>query len=107
MFRCVEALGPDASECMCDREAVMAQSNPAEVLAGDRVHIVDLSDLSCPDGTCLLVIGNVVVYLDTNHLSGSYRARWPRRWSRRSGLSAPERVARDSPVRSGELDSIP
>lgn len=72
IFQCVEALGPDATECMRDREAVMAQSNPAGALAGDHVHVVDLTDLLCPDGTCLPVIGNVVVYLDTNHLTGSY-----------------------------------
>lgn len=70
MFACLERAG-DA--CGRDRLAVQAAENPSQELADDpRVWALDLTDYLCPDGRCRAAIGNVAVYLDDNHLTGSY-----------------------------------
>lgn len=71
MYRCAEENLAPWEDCVRDRSTVLASRNPAAPL-GDRAHIVDLSDYLCPNGQCLPVIGNVYVYLDHNHLTGSY-----------------------------------
>lgn len=52
----------------------LAEESPFEDLAEDvpDVDYIDLSDLYCPDGSCPAVIGNVVVFRDTSHLSSAY-----------------------------------
>ena len=52
----------------------LADESPFEELGEDvpDVDHIDLSDLYCPDGTCPAVIGNVVVFRDTSHLSSAY-----------------------------------
>jgi len=72
IFRCVEALGPEAPDCARESSAVLADRNPADELGAAHVHVVDLTDFLCPDGVCVPVIGNVSVYLDHNHLTASY-----------------------------------
>ncbi|MGN7188996.1 acyltransferase family protein [Microbacterium enclense] len=70
MFACVEQRG---EECGRDVSAVLATENPAIPLAADpRVSVLDLSQYLCPAGRCPAVIGNVAVYMDDNHLSGTY-----------------------------------
>lgn len=34
--------------------------------------MIDLTDQYCKDGTCFAVAGNVLVYLDDNHLTLDY-----------------------------------
>lgn len=70
IFFCVESAGPAAPECRRPREAVVAAENPASLVRG--ADVVDLVDHLCPDSWCLPVIGNVIVYLDHNHLTHSY-----------------------------------
>lgn len=72
MFHCVEVSGPDAAECTRERDAVLAAANPSQRLAAAQVHVIDLTDYLCPDGTCPPVIGNIVVYLDHDHITGAY-----------------------------------
>jgi hypothetical protein len=36
------------------------------------VRVVDLNDAICPTDPCAPVIGNVLVYRDTSHLTGTY-----------------------------------
>lgn len=36
------------------------------------VATLDFSDVYCPEGTCHSVIGNVMVYLDRNHITQTY-----------------------------------
>lgn len=72
MFQCLEQHGRDAPQCSGDRDGLLASENPALELASDAVHVVDLTDYLCPDGVCLPEIGNVAVYLDHNHLTGTY-----------------------------------
>jgi hypothetical protein len=74
IFECVESLGQDAPECRRDRSESLAARNPAAALAAENVYILDFTELLCPDDRCLPVIGNVVVYLDDNHITGTYAA---------------------------------
>ena len=46
----------------------LAATNPASVLA-DRIGLIDFTPWICPGGNCRTEMGNVAVYLDTNHLS--------------------------------------
>ncbi|GAB3141676.1 SGNH hydrolase domain-containing protein [Micromonospora sonneratiae] len=48
----------------------VAQEEAADGLKG--VHLVDLNDAICPGDRCAAVIGGVLVYRDTNHLTASY-----------------------------------
>ena len=34
--------------------------------------VLDLNDIVCPDGVCPMVIGNVIVWRDTHHITASY-----------------------------------
>ncbi|CAI7624539.1 unnamed protein product [Penicillium discolor] len=45
--------------------------NPAEALGND-ITLVDFTPWLCPSDVCEAVIGNVAVYIDDNHLSGTY-----------------------------------
>lgn len=70
MFFCVDTAGPEAPECRRPLDAVVAPANPAQGVRG--ADVIDLLDYLCPDSWCLPAIGNVVVYLDHNHLTQSY-----------------------------------
>ena len=39
-----------------------------------RAHLVDVTSLFCTDDACPPVIGNVLVYRDTSHITASYAA---------------------------------
>jgi hypothetical protein len=39
---------------------------------GATVPLVDMTDYFCDDDTCYSVVGDVVVYADSNHISGTY-----------------------------------
>ncbi|WP_193106931.1 acyltransferase family protein [Brachybacterium sp. FME24] len=72
---CVEETGQDASECAPPLPEPLTQERPdAEILAATdgEVHAVDPNPLMCPDGVCAPVIGNVMVSLDRDHLTGTY-----------------------------------
>ncbi|QIM15855.1 hypothetical protein G7067_04590 [Leucobacter insecticola] len=36
------------------------------------IDVVDLQDLLCPDGTCHMITGDLVVYTDDNHFTGTF-----------------------------------
>ena len=70
MYTCLEQT-PD--ECGRDLATVQAPANPAIALADDpHVSLLDLTEYLCPEGRCRAAIGNVAVYLDDNHLTGTY-----------------------------------
>lgn len=70
MFTCLEQRG---DECARPKSDVLAAEDPSLPLSVDpRVSVVDLSSYLCPKGVCLPAIGNVAVYLDDNHLTGTY-----------------------------------
>lgn len=72
MFDCAQEAADPAEECALSASDVLADTNPAASLAGDGVRVIDLTDYLCPDGVCLPVIGGVSVYLDDNHLTGTF-----------------------------------
>lgn len=71
---CVERRGTDAPECTASVGDKLAPQNPAAGLVNryPGLHVLDMTDLVCPEGTCRPVIGNVLVYMDDNHLSRTY-----------------------------------
>lgn len=60
--------------CGMPRNASMAPQNPAVLAAAGMpdVHFLDLTDAVCDENFCPAVIGNVIVYHDSHHLSASF-----------------------------------
>ncbi|WP_020672209.1 acyltransferase family protein [Amycolatopsis nigrescens] len=71
---CVEANGPDAPECRTPRAELYAPEPPYAGLADvpANVSFLDFSDYFCEQESCPPVIGNVLVYMDDNHVSATY-----------------------------------
>ncbi|QLD12564.1 acyltransferase family protein [Microbacterium oleivorans] len=73
MYRCWEAEGSES--CAVPVGDVLAAENPAQALTREgSVFALDLTEYICPDGLCNPVVGNVAVFLDDNHLTGTYAA---------------------------------
>ncbi|MEV7554334.1 acyltransferase family protein [Amycolatopsis sp. NPDC089917] len=71
---CVESRGVQAPECATPRYDLYAVEPPYETLPDlpGNVRFLDFSDYFCTADVCPPVIGNVLVYLDDNHVSGTY-----------------------------------
>ncbi len=71
---CVEALGRDAPDCATPRADLYAADAPYHHLDDlpQNVSFVDLSDYYCTPEICPPVLGNVLVYLDNNHVTATY-----------------------------------
>ena len=70
---CVAAA--DATACGVERAAVYAPVPPwAPLDVPPNVRFLDIADRVCGPDLCPAVIGNVLVYLDDNHLTASYAA---------------------------------
>lgn len=68
---CVAERGADA--CAFKQADYLAPSNPAAPLNNiPGAHMIDLTDQYCKDGVCPAAAGNVLVYLDDNHLTWDY-----------------------------------
>lgn len=63
-----------ASECSVPIAAAFALVDPQEAAAAavPGVEYVDLSSLQCVDGECPLIIGHVMAYRDTHHLTATF-----------------------------------
>lgn len=74
MPECVQKNGEDASECNVPQQESLAGSSPLDAYRGQvpRLHLLDMSDFICANGTCPAVVGNVYVYKDDNHLTKTY-----------------------------------
>nr|WP_249291027.1 acyltransferase family protein [Leucobacter manosquensis] len=59
------------AECGIQAHQTLARTNPLDELKSGHVAALDFSTYYCPDA-CPAVIGNVVVYIDKNHLSTFY-----------------------------------
>ena len=72
---CVHQNLADGLACAAPLDEKLADSNPLEDLAADNVHIIDMTDQFCPEGICRAVIGNVILYMDDNHITndGAHR----------------------------------
>ncbi|APU20163.1 putative acyltransferase [Actinoalloteichus sp. GBA129-24] len=73
---CVQNAGVDAAECSVPRAELLAERAPYDFMpeVPSNVSFLDFSDYLCVEDTCPPVIGNVLVYLDENHISASYMA---------------------------------
>nr|WP_245932225.1 acyltransferase family protein [Arthrobacter psychrochitiniphilus] len=68
---CVAKSGPDA--CAFKQADHLAATDPAASLNSiNGAHMIDLTDQYCKDGNCPAVLGNVLVYLDDNHLTWDF-----------------------------------
>ena len=67
---------PVADSCGVERAAVYASAPPWAHLPDvpPNVRFLDIADRVCGPDRCSAVIGNVLVYLDDNHLTASYSA---------------------------------
>ena len=66
--------GGTPEECGMPRERSISPINPASLAAAglDTVQLLDLTDGLCDPEDCPAVVGNVIVYHDSHHLSGSW-----------------------------------
>ena len=66
--------GGTPEECGMPRERSISPINPASLAAAglDKVRLIDLTDGLCDPEDCPVVVGNVIVYHDSHHLSGSW-----------------------------------
>jgi Predicted acyltransferases len=71
---CVAINGRNSPECGADRESVYAPDPPWTALADvpAEVRFVDIADALCDQQRCPAEVGNVLVYLDDNHISAAY-----------------------------------
>ncbi|MBK1782745.1 acyltransferase family protein [Prauserella cavernicola] len=71
---CVETNGAQAPECSTPRAELLAPEAPYAELTDlpPNVHFLDFSDYFCTVEVCPPVIGNVLVYLDNNHVTAAY-----------------------------------
>ncbi|MDD7966373.1 acyltransferase family protein [Actinomycetospora lemnae] len=69
---CVETHGRGAPECELPRDELYAEPPYASMDVPGNVGFLDLTDHLCTEAVCPPEIGNVMVYLDDNHLSASY-----------------------------------
>ena len=72
---CVERLGAKADgDCDVAREIALAPFDGSVEAAAETpgASVVDLSDLYCTPTTCPAIIGNVVVYRDTTHVTATW-----------------------------------
>ena len=75
--QCAAEHGPDAAACEVPLPVPLTEQRPdAELLStvGEKAVPVDPVPLVCPEGTCSPVIGKVMVFLDGDHLTGTYAA---------------------------------
>ncbi|MGC7102526.1 acyltransferase family protein [Amycolatopsis lurida] len=71
---CVEANGPAAAACSTPRAELLAPEPPYVAIPDlpPRVSFLDFSDYFCDAELCPPVIGNVLLYLDDNHITATY-----------------------------------
>jgi hypothetical protein len=74
VFECVERHPRRLTACAFDRRAApSAAATQRRAMAGLRgVSLVDLNDAICPTARCAPVIGNVLIYRETSHLTATY-----------------------------------
>lgn len=97
------AEGGTAEECGAPASEVYSQKDPARWWQKyyPNVHMVDIAPWLCPDEVCPAVMGNVVVYRDSNHLSDAFvRTLAPLLWQRIGPVIRPIVRAHDAAERA-------
>jgi peptidoglycan/LPS O-acetylase OafA/YrhL len=72
---CVAQYGPTAAQCALRRPRAVEADPPtsyAARLLGGKVPVIDMNSLICGPSKCSPVVGNVLVYMDSHHLTESY-----------------------------------
>ena len=72
---CVEMNAADPQECAKERADALDGEDPQQLAAdlpGNGAEVVDLNGRICTDDTCPAVVGNVLVYRDSHHLTATY-----------------------------------
>lgn len=71
---CVEEEGPDSASCPAARAEMYDPTSPVQGYPGVPSSMVqlDLTDAICGPVVCEPVIGNVLVYMDDDHVNASY-----------------------------------
>lgn len=74
MAECISKWGATAERCQADAADLYAPKDPLDALAKEapEVATADLAELFCPGGVCRGAIGNVMVYMDENHVTKTY-----------------------------------
>ncbi|GIJ39062.1 acyltransferase family protein [Micromonospora andamanensis] len=71
---CVSQHTRRLTRCTTPRHEALSRSEPQVQAASGApgVHLIDLNDAICPTDRCAAVIGGVLVYRDTSHLTATY-----------------------------------
>ena len=71
---CVEEYHPNYDKCSVKQNDVLPEESAWDNLVEKpgNVHYYDLTNYYCTDGTCDVVIGNVLVYRDSHHITATY-----------------------------------
>ncbi|TCI22536.1 acyltransferase family protein [Exiguobacterium sp. SL-9] len=71
---CLAEFGRDAEECSVEREKTLPAVSDWERLEDkpSNVYYYDYSDYICEDDVCRPVVGNIVGYSDSNHMTKSF-----------------------------------
>lgn len=72
---CLATHEDDPQRCGVDRELALSRSGreaQQQALTTAAVPVVDLVDQICPGTVCAPIVGGVVVYYDSNHLTATY-----------------------------------
>ncbi|MGW4523872.1 acyltransferase family protein [Amycolatopsis sp. NPDC004378] len=71
---CIDTRGTKAPECSVPRRTLLAEPPPYAAVAGipPSVSVLDFSDYFCGHSLCRPVVGNVLVYMDDNHVTASF-----------------------------------
>ncbi|MEU8419161.1 acyltransferase family protein [Amycolatopsis japonica] len=70
---CIDTHGIKAPECTVPRNKLLAEPPYAKLKdVPENVSFLDFSDYFCGRGLCRPVVGNVLVYMDDNHVTASF-----------------------------------
>lgn len=72
---CVDRHTDDLQECTNPKGEALSHNDPQEIAVTEYdapADLVDLTDRFCVDGNCPPVVGNVLVYRDSHHLTATY-----------------------------------
>ncbi len=74
MFECVDLYGEDSHLCSAPAEEALGGQQIVEEWEQTHpdVPLVDFTDLYCPDGVCRPKVGNIMVYRDLDHVTGTF-----------------------------------
>ncbi|SDD03732.1 acyltransferase family protein [Auraticoccus monumenti] len=72
---CLAVNPSDPAGCAADRDEALTASGAEQAVAArlaPAAHLVDLNDWICPRATCSPVIGGVITFRDSHHLTATY-----------------------------------